>query len=207
MTKSRQEILEDAWLQGSVGSLSALSQAKLWAARAVWRADKKSDHGVQSFAARLVKKCGTDEHPSQSAVRQFYAKIDADPAWFPGKIYRENSGPSRVLSGQQTAAIARSAEAMKRRGAEPTYPRLVGTCPTATLNRGTGAPVSKKKRVYAVFREQCKDERIEQVLGPQSSLFQDRVDSGDAGQAVGVRLARKELRAYPGIRLQARGVD
>jgi hypothetical protein len=157
MTKSRQEILEDAWLQGSVGSLSALSQAKLWAARAVWRADKKSDHGVQSFAARLVKKCGTDEHPSQSAVRQFYAKIDADPAWFPGKIYRENSGPSRVLSGQQTAAIARSAEAMKRRGAEPTYPRLVGTCPTATLNRGTGAPVSKK-RVYAVFREQCKDE-------------------------------------------------
>ena len=70
-SKPRQELLEQAWLQGSTGYLSALSEAKLWAARAVWRADKKSDHGLQTFAAGAVKKCGTDEHPSQPAVRKF----------------------------------------------------------------------------------------------------------------------------------------
>ena len=67
MAKSRQELLEHAWLHGSVGSLSAWSEAKLWAARAVWRAENTSDHGLQTFAAGLVKKYGTGEHPSQPA--------------------------------------------------------------------------------------------------------------------------------------------
>ena len=87
MAGAQQDALRKAWLEGRSGYLSALSEAKLWAAREVWRAEKKSEHGLQSFAAKLVTKCGEGGHPSQSAVRQFYAKADADPEWFPGKIY------------------------------------------------------------------------------------------------------------------------
>ena len=41
-------------------------------------------------------------------------------------------------------------------GTEPTYSNVVASCPNATKNNATGEPVDKK-RVYAVFRETCKD--------------------------------------------------
>jgi hypothetical protein len=87
--------------------MPALAEAKLWAAREVWRTEKKSEHGLQTFAAKLVTKSGTGDHPTQRAVGLFYAKVDADPEWFPGKMYRKKSGPERALSGQQVSAIAR----------------------------------------------------------------------------------------------------
>ena len=72
-------------------------------------------------------------------------------------VTKRSHGPARALTGQQVSAIARSAQAMKARGAEPTYSAIVSTCPNATLNAQTGGVVDKK-RVYAVFRENCKDE-------------------------------------------------
>ena len=157
MAETAQDMLKSAWLGGRTGNLSAWSEAKLWAAREVWRHEKDSEHGLQTFAAGLVKKHGTNEHPSHRAVGLFYEKVDADPEWFPGKIYREKSGPERVLTGPQVSAIARSAQSMKARGLEPTYPMVVAACPSGTLNHQTGKVVDKK-RVYDVFRENCKDE-------------------------------------------------
>ena len=57
--ETRQDILKKAWLQGRAGHLSGQSEAKLWAVREVWRAEKKSNHGLQTFAAGLVTKVGS----------------------------------------------------------------------------------------------------------------------------------------------------
>ena len=160
MAAATQELLKQAWLEGRAGYLSAWSEAKLWAVREIWRAEKESDHGLQTFAASLVTKVGANDHPSQRAVGLFYEKVDADPEWFPGKTCRTKFGPDRALSGQQVSAIARSAQAMKARGVEPTYPMIVASCPNAILNSETNQAVGKK-RVYDVFRENCKDEGAE----------------------------------------------
>jgi hypothetical protein len=53
---THQDILKKAWLAGRAGYLSGQSESKLWAICEVWRAEKKSDHGLQTFAARLVTK-------------------------------------------------------------------------------------------------------------------------------------------------------
>ena len=49
---------------------------------------------------------------------------------------------------------------LKRSGHEPTYARVVASCPIATLNACTGRAVSKK-RVYDVFRKDCFDDDAE----------------------------------------------
>ena len=56
MTSSQQEMLRKAWLEGRHGNLCALSEAMLWAVREVWRAEKRSLHGLHTFAAGLVTK-------------------------------------------------------------------------------------------------------------------------------------------------------
>ena len=161
MAETQQELLKRAWLEGRTGYLSPWSEAKLWALREVWRADNESDHGLQTFAASLVTKVGTNEkHPTHRAVGKFYEKVDADPEWFPGKTCRTKFGPDRALSGQQVAAIARSAQTMKARGVEPSYSAIVASCPNAVLNSETSHAVGKK-RVYDVFREKCADEDAE----------------------------------------------
>ena len=157
MTSSQQEMLRKAWLEGRHGNLCALSEAMLWAVREVWRAEKRSLHGLQTFAAGLVTKVGTGEHPTHRAVGLFYARVDADPEWYPGKSGQVIHGPAKALTSQQASAIARSAQVLKARGVEPTYSRIVSDCPNATLNHKTGKAVDKK-RVYDVFRASCRDE-------------------------------------------------
>ena len=46
---------------------------------------------------------------------------------------------------------------MKTGGEEPTYARVLGTCPNAVVNPDTGKPVNKHA-VYTVFRERCYDD-------------------------------------------------
>ena len=135
--------------------MSALSQLKVWALREAWREFSESAHGMHKFVVERVRKIdGTCL--SGSAVHQLLARIDADPEWFPGKIYRERSGPQPVLHGLKRAILARSAMAQKRRGGEPTYRAVVANCPAAVLNPATDQPVGKK-RVYDVFRADCHD--------------------------------------------------
>ena len=107
MTSSQQEMLRKAWLEGRRGNLSALSEAMLWAVRAVWRAEKGSLHGLQTFAAGLVTKVGTGEHPTHRAVGLFYARVDADPEWYPGKSGQVTHGPAKALTSNHLAALPR----------------------------------------------------------------------------------------------------
>ena len=158
---TQQEVLRQAWLHAPKGNLNARSEAKAWALREVWRNDKETDWGVQSFVAKRLKKVGGGK-PTQGSISKLFAKIDADPEWFPGKSSQTTFGPKPALSAQAKQAIARSAMAMKARKEEPTYGKIVGACPQAVLNPATGKPVDPK-RVYDVFRTECYDNDAEEL--------------------------------------------
>ena len=150
---SHQEALRDAWLGGRVGSLSALAQAKAWALREVWQAEKTSNDGLLSCIAERVEKVGGGV-PHKGTMSEFFANVDADPAWFPGKSSQERFGLLPVLNGTKRKLVARSAMAMAQRGEEPTYPALVAANPKALLNPATGEPVGNKI-VYDILRAEC----------------------------------------------------
>ena len=90
-------------------------------------------------------------------MTEFFAKLDADPEWFPGKSRQEQFGPKPVMTAQKKQSVARSAMALKRKGIEPTYKRIIALCPKAALNPATNRPVAKK-RVYDTFRADCFDD-------------------------------------------------
>ena len=64
MSVTQQELLKKAWLAGRKGYLSALSEAKRWAVREMWRAEHESDFGLQTVAAEKVTKIGSKMHPT-----------------------------------------------------------------------------------------------------------------------------------------------
>ena len=155
-----QSLLEKAWTEAPEGRLPAWEQAKAWALREVWRQEKESEYGMLPYICSKVKKSVTDgaslAQPSPGSMCEFFTKVDADPDWFPGKTTQQKFGPNPVMSAQSKQAVARCAMALKRRGVEPTYTRVVALCPKATLNPQTNRPVAKK-RVYDTFREDCYD--------------------------------------------------
>ena len=156
MAESKQALLRSAWLDAKSGSLSGREQAKAWALREVWKDDDKPDHGMLIYIARKLKKKGGGS-PSSSAVFQFFAKADADDAWFPGKGNYDDVGAPPVMTAQQRAGLARCAMTMKTNGIEPTYANVVAACPKAALNPKTKRPFSKST-VYSVFQEDCYDD-------------------------------------------------
>ena len=171
MSDSQQDLLKKAWTEGRTGTLSALSEAKAWALREVWRSEGKGQWGLMQFVAERLTKIGGG-HPQQPAVSKFFAKVDNDPEWFPGKSTQEQCGPAPALSGQAKNAIAQAAMAMKKRKIEPTFPRIVAACPTAIINPATGKPVDKK-RVCDVFRELCYDEDSDHPWSHRARLLED----------------------------------
>ena len=159
MVEKIQQLLKIAWLGGKKGSLGALAEARAWALREVWQADEKPEYGMLLFVSEHVTKVGGG-NPSPQAISQLFERIDDDTAWFPGKRTQEQYGPKPILSGAKRLAVANCAMAIKGRGHEPTYARVVASCKDATLNPSTGKSVSKK-RVYEVFRKDCFDEGAE----------------------------------------------
>lgn len=156
MAASQQELLRKAWLGGRDGYLSALSEARAWALREVWREEGKPAYGMCVAIADKVVKVGGGA-PTKEAVRQLFEKVDADAGWFPGKSNQTQHGPASAITPTNQSVAARSAMSMKERGQEPTYADLVAACPNALLNPDTGNPVGKK-RVYAIMRGQCFDD-------------------------------------------------
>ena len=153
---SHQDTLKNAWTGGRHGNMSALNQAKAWALREAWRDLKGSDWGVQTYVRKKVVKIGGGP-PSESALNQFFAKIDADAEWFPGKSNQEQFGPKPLLNGTNRAIVARSAMAMAERGEEPTYAALIAANPAALMNPEKEEPFSKFV-VYNLLREECFDD-------------------------------------------------
>ena len=105
---SRQELLREAWVGGMVGCMSGQTQAKAWALREAWR----DEHGdttcgmLTHIASKLYvisPPKAKKEHPTTSALTQFFQKIDSDKeGWFPGKNDQKKRGPDSVISGNQS---------------------------------------------------------------------------------------------------------
>ena len=149
-------MLREAWLGGRKGKLTALEQARAWALREVWREEKTSTYGMYEFIAGRVTKVGGG-HPQAAAVQKLLEKVDEDDEWFPGKSAQVKNGPARVVTPRRQAIVARAAMAMHVRGEQPTYAKLVATCPHALENPQTKEAVDKK-RVYSIMRERCYDD-------------------------------------------------
>ena len=154
-TMSGQQELRELWLTGPPGQLCALEQAKAWVVREVWRSENKGSYGMNTFIAERVVK-GDGSHPSGQAVSMFFDKFDNDDDWFPGKQHGQQRGRKRVLTGVKAAAVCRSAKALKRSGAEVTYPLVCANAPQAVRNPSTGEPVDKRS-VYDCLRAHCYD--------------------------------------------------
>ena len=113
---SQQDLLKSACTSAQEGQLPAWEEAKAWALREVWRKDKESDWGMQVFVAgRVYKSTGTNgkqkpENPTPSAIHQLFARMDADPQWFPGKAAEKQNGPAPVLKGVKRRLVAEAAD-------------------------------------------------------------------------------------------------
>ena len=71
--------------------------------REYWREDKESEYGMLAFIAGKLSKSGGGK-PSPQALGHFFAKVDADTSWFPGKLEGQQRGRKRNLSKTQEAA-------------------------------------------------------------------------------------------------------
>ena len=85
MDDSLQDLLKKAWHGGRQGYLSPLSEARAWALREIWREEGKPEYGMLTYIAGKITKNGGG-NPGQPAMSKFFAKVDADPEWFPGKV-------------------------------------------------------------------------------------------------------------------------
>ena len=74
-----------------------------------------------------------------------FEKIDEDDDWYPGKV-EEGRGRKPALTGLARSAIQRSAESIKRKGGEPTYARILSSCPEAVKNPSTGIHKNTKRQ-------------------------------------------------------------
>ena len=160
MAEGRQELLRAAWLGGVHGHLSAMAEARAWSLREVYVEMGKPKYGLNTFVASRLTKVGGGA-PGVSAVIKFFARLDADDEWFPGKSSRTEYGPQGALSETAKNNIASSAMAMKDRKVEPTYKKVLSTCPQAVINPETGKAVDKRL-VYDVLRERCYDDPEDQ---------------------------------------------
>ena len=159
--------LEDLWKDGKEGCLSPLEQCRAWALREVYREDEVPEKKLYTQVAAKLTKIGGG-HPTPRAVLKLFGRVDNDGDWYPGKV-QEGRGRKQVLTGLAKGVIKRSAEAMSRRGGEPTYKAMCGTCPEAVKNPDTSQPVGKK-RVYDVFRKHCKDDGSDMPWENKSKL-------------------------------------
>jgi len=152
-----QATLKDLWLKAPDDRLCALEQAKALA----FREASKELHGPQLnlpwIADRLTKSGPNAGHPSTSALHQFFALVDADPEWFPGKHNGAKRGPKPLLTAAKRQRAA--AFLMKQKhehGEEPCIPNLIVNEPEATWNPKTKKPFSHRK-LREILTEDCYD--------------------------------------------------
>ena len=152
-----QTTLQDLWLKAPDGRLCAFEQAKALALREA----SKELHGPQlnlPWIAERVTKSGADAgHPSTSALHQFFALVDGDPLWFPGKHNGAKRGPKPLLTPAKRRRAADYLMKQKReRGEEPCIAALIVNEPEATWNPKTKKPSSARK-LREILTEDCYD--------------------------------------------------
>ena len=151
--------LKELWTASKEGCLSPLEQSRAWALREVYRENEVPEKKMYTLIASKVTKTATTGKkktpPTARAILKLFSKIDSDPDWYPGKVVG-GCGRKPALSPLAKSVIARSAMTLKKKGGEPTYRRMLGTCKEAVKNPSTGSAVGKK-RVYDIFESQCYD--------------------------------------------------
>ena len=150
-----QDVMRSLWLGEQHGRLSAWEQAKALGLREASKEIHTGRTRLEWIAARVTKVGGG--HPSTPSLHEFFAKVDADKDWFPGKNTGTKRGPAPLLNAAKRHCIAKSAmtaKAVHKR--EPCVEAVIHSCPRATLNPVTGKPFDAKL-IRKVFNEDCYD--------------------------------------------------
>ena len=131
--QTRQELLAAAWISGRKGTLSAWSEATVWALRELYlETHGNKSWGVKKWISKRVKKVGGGK-PSPEAVGQLLCRMDDDSMWYQGKQYGSLGGRPPAISPTNRGVIARSAMAMARNGEEPTAGAVIARTPRGKL--------------------------------------------------------------------------
>ena len=154
MSPITQEQLRAFWLEAQDGRLCPWEQAKALGLRQAAKEVFDEDDWLGWVAERVSKEGGGN--PSRSALHQFFAKVDADPDWFPGKHNGNKRGPEPLLTPAKRRCISQSAMAAKRAGDEPSVEAVAHACPKATRNPKTKQPFCAKT-ILTVFKQDCYD--------------------------------------------------
>ncbi len=115
---------------------------------------KSGKPNVAWVATKVARVDG--EHPGTSALHEFFAKVDDDPDWFPGKHCGTKRGPKPLLTPAKRRAVAQCAMQIKARGDEPTAEEVIQRCLASSTNPETGKPFDLKL-IRKVFSTDCYD--------------------------------------------------
>ena len=113
-----QASLQNEWLHGKRGGLSAREQMKVWALREVWNDHHDTVYGMHVWIAARVTQVGGG-NPTNAAITDLLMKMDADEDLSPVTQYGETRGRKRVLTGVQALAVANCAQTKKNTGWRP----------------------------------------------------------------------------------------
>ena len=94
-----QDALRNAWLGGPEDRLCGREQAKAWALRESWLADKKAPYGMYEFIRTRVRKTkdgkATGDHPSAPSLNVFFLrKSFQTPIGFQGSPPTQSADPN-----------------------------------------------------------------------------------------------------------------
>ena len=131
--------MRDFWLSAPEGRLNTWELAKALAFREASRELSGGEVNLAWVAARVTKVGGG--HSTRSEMCQFFAMVDADPEWFPGKHSGAKRGRKPLLTPAKRRRIANAAMAGKKiRREEPFVAAVVRDESVATMNPVTGKP-------------------------------------------------------------------
>ena len=163
--------------------MCAWEQAKALAFREAGRVLHGEAPSLPWIASHVAKNDGT--HPTRQALHKFFAAVDADPDWFPGKHNGKKRGPPPLFTRAKRQRCAKVMMALKHsQGDEPSLSEMKVQCKRSTVNPQTGVPFDDKV-LRRVLTEDCYD------LDPEHPWrFQPRLQKRFLSQKVtGQRLA------------------
>ena len=163
-----QASLKDLWKGGQSDRLCACQQDKALAVRDASKELHGGEVNIPWVCARVKKNDGT--HPTRQALQQFFALVDDDEDWFPGRHNGKRRGPQPLFNLAKKRRCAKVMMKLKHaEGEEPTLKEMKHRCPGSVKNPETGEPFDDKI-LRTVFTEECYD------LGPEHPWrFQPRL--------------------------------
>ena len=168
MSGVAQTTLQELWRSAPVGRLCPWEVAKALGLREAIKDLHDGQTNEEWIAQRVVKVGGG--HPTKQALHELFAKIDADPDWFPGKHNGKKRGPKPLLTAAKRRCIAQSAMTAKsKHSQESCVCAVVLACPTSTWNPNTRKPFCDKT-MRSVFTADCYDFDPEHPWRFQSGL-------------------------------------